>query len=150
MTLSKRVLLIVAMMVIALVSAACGGGGDSGGGAGSATDAAKAFIDATFKGDFNAMRNAVCEARRGELTAEQEAEITAGLQAMGGAGSIDSSGITYTHNTENNTVTLGGTIKVTVQGTTVDAPVEAMFAEGLPVLQEGGSWKVCPTTMLGS
>lgn len=148
MTLSKRVLLIVAMMVIALVSAACGGGG-GGGGAGSATDAAKAFIEATFKGDFNALRNSVCEARRGELTAEQEAAITAGLQSMGGAGAVDTSGITYTLNSENNTVTLGGTIKVTVQGTTVDAPVESMFAEGLPVLQEGGSWKVCPTNMLG-
>ena len=149
MTLSKRVLLIVALMLIALVSAACSGGGDSGGGRGRASDAAYAFIDATFKGEFNALRNAVCEARRGELTAEQEAEITAGLQAMGGAGSIDSSGITYTFNSESNTVTLGGTIKVTVQGTTVDAPVDAMFAEGLPVLQEGGSWKVCPTNILG-
>lgn len=146
MTVLKRVLLIVTLLTIALVSAACGGGG-GGGGAGSATDAAKAFIEATFKGDFTALRNSVCEAQRGNLTAEQEAQIKAGLEQMGGMGNLDISGITYTQ--DGNTVKLGGTIKVSIQGTSMDLPVDSMFAEGLPVVQEGGSWKVCPTNILG-
>lgn len=149
MTVLKRVLLIVTLLTIALVSAACsgGGGGSGGGGAGSATDAAKAFIDATFKGDFTALRNAVCESQRNTLTAEQEQAIKDGLEQMGGIGNIDISGITYTQ--DGNTVKLGGNIKVSIQGASMDLPVDTMFADGLPVVQEGGSWKVCPTDILG-
>jgi len=144
----NRAMLIAVLVLVAIVSAACGGGG-SGGGSGKPEDAAKAFIEATFKGDFTALKNAVCDKLKGDLTAEAEATIKAGLDQMGGAGSLDTSAITYTYDSANKVVTLGGTMKATVQGVSMDIPVDTMFATGLPVVEEGGGWKVCPETVLG-
>ncbi len=143
----NRAMLIAVLVLVAIVSAACGGG--SSGGAGKPEDAAKAFIEATFKGDFTALKNSVCDKLKGDLTTEAEATIKAGLEQMGGAGNLDTSAITYTYDSANKSVTLGGTMKATVQGVSMDIPVDTMFPGGLPVVEEGGGWKVCPATVLG-
>lgn len=146
MTLSKRVLLITAMMIIALVSAACGGGG-GGGGSGSATDAAKTFFEALIKADGNALRGSLCAAQQAAITDEVVSSLAS---SIGGTGAeLDTSGITYT--LEGTNVVLGGTMKVSVQGQSVDVPMSQFPLGSLPVVEEGGGWKVCinPLTGLG-
>ncbi|MCL4255388.1 MAG: hypothetical protein KJ043_16635, partial [Anaerolineae bacterium] len=144
MTLSKRVLLITAMMIIALVSAACGGGG-GGGGSGSATDAAKTFFEALLKADGNALRGSLCAAQQAAITDEVVSSLSS---SIGGTGAeIDPSGVTYTLN--GSEVTLGGVLKVSMSGQSVDVPMEQFPLGNLPVVEEGGGWKVCinPLTM---
>jgi hypothetical protein len=144
----NRIALMLTFVMVALVAAACGGGG--GGSTGSAADAAKAFLEGTFKADAAALRNVTCEAQRGQITDEALAQMSAGLEAMGGAAGLDLSGVTYTYNEASKTVTLGGVIKATVSGVSMDVPVDQMFGnEGLPVIEEGGGWRVCPTGTLG-
>jgi len=108
----------------------------------SPTDAAKAFLEGTFKADAATLRSVTCEAQRGEITDEALAQMNEAMTAMG---TVDLTGVTYTYNEAAKTVSLGGEIKATVQGVAVDIPVSSMFADGLPVIEEGGGWRVCPT-----
>ena len=136
----NRITLMLVLVIVALVAAACGG---AGGTTGSPTDAAKAFLEGTFKADAAALRSVTCEAQRGEITDEALAQMNEAMTAMG---TVDLTGVTYTYNEAAKTVSLGGEIKATVQGVAVDIPVSSMFADGLPVIEEGGAWRVCPTT----
>lgn len=139
MKLFNKVGLMLALIVIALVAAACGGGGGSG----SATDAAKSFMEAVFKADANAMRNVTCDAQKGQITDDMVSNLREGLAQMGQ--NVDISGLTYTYDSSTKMVKIGGNIKATVQGVSVDVPIASMFPE-FPVVEEGGGWKVCPQT----
>ena len=63
-------------------------------------------------------------------------------EAMTAMDTIDLTGVTYTYNEAAKTVSLGGSIKATVQGVSMDIPVDSMFPVGLPVIEEGGGWRV--------
>ena len=140
----NRITLIFALVIVALVAAACGG---AGGTTGSPTDAAKAFLEALTRFDVDALRSNLCEARRGDITdIETNSEALAAMREV----SYDFSGVTYTYNESASTVTIGGEVIITVAGQTTPAPASSLVGSGsLPVVQEGGAWRVCPTGVLG-
>ena len=133
----NRVSLMLVLVVVAMLAAACGGG--SGTGAGSADGAAKAWFEALLKADGNALRNNMCDAQKAAIT---DAVVSSLATSLSGAGAtMDTAGVTYTVNGSN--VTLGGTMKVTAAGQSVDVPMTSFPLGTLPVVQEGGTWKVC-------
>ena len=157
----NRITIVLVLLAVTLFATACSGNGGSlrvvaleacsllGATTGdtnvstfdSPTDVAKAFFEGTFNVDATALRNATCQAQRGEITDEALAEMNEAITAMG---TIDLTGVTYTYNESAKTVSLGGSIKATVQGVAVEIPVSSMFRDGLPVIEEGGGWRVCP------
>lgn len=142
-TVAKRGALILALLLISMVAAACGGGGGSTttSTTGNTPEAgAKAFFDAAFGGNADAAKAAICSA--GQATADQ---MVSAFAAAAAAGTADTSGLTYAKASESGddaVVNLGGTLKVTVAGTTTDVPYEGSGV-AVPMKREGGVWKVC-------
>ena len=69
------------------------------------------------------------------------AAMKSGLTASGAT--IDTSGLTYDAGTvsgDTATVKVSGSLKVTVAGTSTNAPYSGA---AIPVRNEGGTWKVC-------
>ncbi|HUN09261.1 MAG TPA: hypothetical protein PLQ56_21820 [Aggregatilineales bacterium] len=144
----KRVSWMVMLVVIALIAAACGGQaattGDANSSAsgGSPADTVKSFITAVFTGEGD-ISSFVCSSM-------DEAQRTAMLSAMNSMAdslkqanaTVDLSGLTFTvqdETAESATVVVGGSMKVTMAGTTQDSPMgDATF----PVRNENG-WKLC-------
>lgn len=146
MTFSKRILLIVAMMIIALISVACGGGGGT---SGSPTDVAKTFVEGIFAGNANAIRSVVCESAKSQITDEGLQAITGPINMMKEAGGeVVLSGLTYTYDSNKKIVTISGEVKVRIAGQETALPMSLndLFGNGgIPVLEEGGKWTVCPS-----
>jgi len=119
----------------------------------SPTDVAKAFLEALTRFDVDTMQSNLCEARRGDMTDASMAEAReamAVMAAMAGGVSYDFSGVTYIYNESASTVTVGGEVIITVAGQTNYAPASSLVGSGsLPVVQEGGGWRVCPTGVTG-
>jgi ABC-type glycerol-3-phosphate transport system substrate-binding protein len=152
----KRWMLIVALLALSLTLAACGGGapaatavpsGDnasSAAGAGSPADAVRGYFQAIYTGEGD-IASMFC----GAYTEEQRAAATEALQsvtaAFAAAGTdvtIDTSGLTFTtqdETAETASVVAGGSVSVTVAGTTQEVPI----AETTIQLRNENGWKVC-------
>lgn len=134
----NRAMFIAVLVLVAMVSVACGGG-SSGGGAGKPEDAAKNWVEALFKADGATLRNNMCDAQKAAITDDVVSSLASSLGGTGAT--LDTAGITYT--VSGNNVTLGGNLKVTMSGQSVDVPMTSFPLGTLPVVQEGGGWKVC-------
>jgi hypothetical protein len=133
---------------MALLLGACGGGGSGGG----ALTAVKTWFEALSQLDLNKVTELTCESQK--ATVEQAFSfLSAGgetdLQAMKELFNIDVSGLTYEEKgVSGNTATvhIAGELKVSAFGQEQTQPVD----EDVPVVNEGGTWKVCATEVPGS
>ena len=147
----KKLMTIMTAILLVAVLAACGGAAPADNpsttGGGSPEDAAKAFMEATFAGDGEAMRAAVCAAQRAQITDEVVEQMASAMGGAAAAGAeMDYSGLTYTASdvTENSAnVAIGGNITVTVAGQSQSMDASQMGMPPLPVTREDGAWKVC-------
>jgi hypothetical protein len=133
----------VVMIVVIVLSSlltACGGGG---GGAGPAA-AAKSFFDAFTQLDFAKMKDLTCEAQKSTMD-----EAAQAMSALGDPAAlkellkIDTSGLKYEEKSvsgDNATVVVSGKMKVEAMGQSQE---QEMNNEELPMVKEGGAWKVC-------
>jgi hypothetical protein len=149
----KGMSLVVLLLAISLVAAACqnngGGGGDTTGGdttgGGSPADVARAWFNAAFAGDADTVRANTCTA--GQDQAQTVADTYAGMTAALQGAEVDYSGLTYTTANEsgdNATVEIGGNVRVTVAGQTTEQPMSGGDEPiEMPLVREGGVWKVC-------
>jgi hypothetical protein len=129
--------LMVMMLLVAMVAAACNSGG--GGASNTPEDAAKAWFEAAFSNNLDALKAQTCAASQDQV--ETVAEAYATLGETGSA--VDTSGLTYTKASEsgdNATVNIGGSVKATVQGVEMDQPMPEI---PMPLVKENGAWKVC-------
>jgi hypothetical protein len=145
----KKWMSLIAAMLLVSVLAACGGAAPAGGGttAGAGPEAvAKTFIEASFTANLEAARSVACAA----LTATLTDETAASMQEMMSEANPDFSALTYTVSDQTDTsatVTVGGTLKMTVAGVTQDMNFADMGpAAILPIVKEGDAWKVCPAS----
>jgi predicted small secreted protein len=134
----------VVMIVVIVLSAlltACGSG--AGGGSGAAA-AAKSFFDSFSQLDFAKMKDLTCDAQKPAID-----QATQSMSALGDASklkdliTIDTSGLKFDEKSvsgDKATVVVTGTMKVTAMGQSQDQPVNN---EELPMVKEGGQWKVC-------
>lgn len=132
MKLFSRTGFIFVMMIIVLVSTACGGNN-------SPTGVAKTFFEGLLKADAATIRSVLCEAR----IADAKDEIFDTMSDATKDGNFDLSNVTYTYSEAAKIVTLGGIIRATVRGVSVDVPASNILPYGLPVIEEGGNWRVC-------
>lgn len=105
------------------------------------SDVAKAWIDGLFNADGQAMRDNMCKSQRAAITDEVVNQLDASL--LGAGATIDTAGITYTFNDATSMVTIGGNLKVTVSGQSVDVPMTSFPLAEIPVVNEDGRWFVC-------
>jgi hypothetical protein len=132
----------VVMIVVIVLSAlltACGGGG----GAGPAT-AAKSFFDAFTELDFAKMKDLTCEAQKATMD-----EAAQAMSALGDSAAlkellkIDTSGLKYEEKSvsgDKATVVVTGKLKLEAFGQSQE---QDLNGEELPMVMEGGAWKVC-------
>ncbi len=132
----------VVMIVVIVVSsllAACGGGGGGGPAA-----AAKTYFDTLAKLDFAKLKDMTCEAQKSTMD-----EAAKAMSALGDASAlkdlikIDTSGLKFEEksvNGNNATVVVSGKMKMEAMGQSKDQDVNN---EELPMVNEGGQWKVC-------
>ncbi len=127
------------VLIAAVVLAACGGGAG-----GSPSGAAKAWFEAFTQFDMAKMKDLTC--------ASEQASIDDALSGLGGEGfdleamkelfQIDASGLNFQdQNVSGNdaTVRVSGKLKVSVFGQSQEEDVD----EEIPMVNEGGAWKVC-------
>jgi hypothetical protein len=133
------VVIVMVFMLSALLTA-CGGGG----GAGQSSAAAKSFFDAFTQLDFAKMKDLTCDAQKSGID-----QATQSMSALGDASKlkdliqIDTSGLKFDEKSvsgDKATVVVSGKIKVTAMGQSQDQDVNN---EELPMVKEGGQWKVC-------
>jgi Ran GTPase-activating protein (RanGAP) involved in mRNA processing and transport len=131
----------IVVIVMSAVLTACGGGG--GGGAGP-TDAAKSFFAAFSQLDFAKMKDLTCEAQKATMD-----EAAQSLSALGDASKlkellkIDTSGLKFEEKSvsgDKGTVVVSGKMKIEAMGQSQEQDVNN---EELPMVKEGGAWKVC-------
>ncbi len=147
----KRISLLVSMVLIAtMVLSACGGGG----GAGGAASAAKAWFDAFAQLDMNKMKDLTCDKEK--ATIEQALSFLSGTggntdtQALKDLFKFDVSGLKFEEKSSsggNAVVVVSGKIKVEAFGQSQEQDVNN---EELPVVTEGGVWKVCAASLPGN
>ncbi|MDX2077082.1 MAG: hypothetical protein SFZ02_11670 [bacterium] len=104
-------------------------------------DVAKTWFEALFRADGQALRDNMCQAQRSAITDDVVNNLESSLSGAGAT--MNTEGVTYSYNDSTNTVTLGGTISVTVSGQTVDVPMDTFPLGSLPMIQENGRWFVC-------
>ena len=132
----------VVMIVVIVLSAlltACGGGGGGG-----AAAAAKSFFDAFSQLDFAKMKDLTCDAQKASMD-----QATQAMSALGDASAlkdllkIDTSGLKFEEKSvsgNNATVVVSGKMKIEAFGQSEEQEVKS---EELPMVNEGGAWKVC-------
>ncbi|PJF31965.1 MAG: hypothetical protein CUN51_03215 [Candidatus Thermofonsia Clade 1 bacterium] len=106
----------------------------------SMTDAAKQFLESTFKGDKEAWRAVACEAIKGQADLLDAIRFPEGF-------SIDWSGLKYEVKEESGDsgkVGISGTVKITRLGMSQEQNIQDAGFDELPMKREGGSWKACP------
>lgn len=143
----KRLSLITVVVVVAsLVLAACGGGG----GGGDAVGAVKSWFEALSSLDLQKVVGLTCEQERSAV--EESFAFLSGsgtdLDALKQLFTIDASGLKYEDKgVSGNTATvhISGKLKVTAFGQAQEQDID----EDVPVVNEGGAWKVCATSMPG-
>lgn len=136
----------VVMIIVVVLSAlltACGGGGGGGDGAAAV---AKSFFDAFSQLDFAKMKDLTCEAQKSTMD-----EATKSMSALGDAAAlkellkIDTSGLKFEEKAasgDKSTVVVTGKMKIEAFGQSEEQDVNG---EELPMVKEGGAWKVCAT-----
>lgn len=132
--------LAIMLIIVGIAVSACANNGGGGGGGASNTPegAVKAWFDAALSGNADGVRAETCAS--GQESVDQVADS---FGAMSEGGEVDGSGLTFTKASEEGdraTVNVGGTIKVTVAGTSVDQPMTDLT---VPLVKENGAWKVC-------
>ena len=132
----------VVMIVVIVLSAlltACGGGGGAGPAA-----AAKSFFDAFTQLDFAKMKDLTCEAQKATMD-----EAAQAMSALGDSAAlkellkIDTSGLKYEEKSvsgDKATVVVTGKLKLEAFGQSQE---QDLNGEELPMVMEGGAWKVC-------
>ncbi|CAG0931052.1 hypothetical protein TFLX_01976 [Thermoflexales bacterium] len=133
----------VVMIIVIVLSAlltACGGGAGGGG----AAAAAKSFFDAFAQLDFAKMKDMTCEAQKKSI------EDAMSMMGAGGDASalkdmlkIDTAGLKYEEKSvsgSNATVVVSGKLKLEMMG---QAQEQDLDNQELPMVNEGGQWKVC-------
>ena len=131
---------LIVVVVLSVLLTACGGGG---GGAGPAV-AAKSFFDAFSQLDFAKMKDLTCDAQKSSID-----QATQAMSALGDATAlkdlikIDTSGLKYEEKSvsgDKASVVVSGKMKMEAFGQAQDQDVNN---EELPMVKEGGAWKVC-------
>ena len=146
----KRISLVVSVVLVAsVVMGACGGAGGAG-----AAGAAKAWFEAIAQLDLNKVKDLTCDKEKAAL--EQAFSFLGGaasgetdLEALKELFQIDVSGLKYEEkNVSGNTATvhISGVLKVSAFGQSQDQNVD----EDVPVVNEGGAWKVCAASLPGN
>lgn len=105
---------------------------------------ARAWFVAAFAGDAATLLGHTCEA--GQNAAMSVVESFSALADSRLDSAVDLSGLTYTTVRDNGdaaTVEVGGSIVVTVAGQTVEQPLTGDEPIEMPLVREGGAWKVC-------
>ena len=136
----------VVMIIVIVLSSlltACGGGG---GGAGGASAAAKSFFDALAQLDFAKMKDMTCDAQKASMDQAAQAMSALGdASALKDLMKIDTSGLKFEEKSasgNNATVVVTGKMKIEAFGQSEEQDVNG---EELPMVNEGGAWKVCGT-----
>jgi len=142
---SKRLSAASIALIAAVVLAACGGGA-----AGGPAGATRAWFEAFTQFDFNKMKDLTCES--------EKSTIEEGLSFLGSADTdvsalkeliqIDVSGLSYEERNvsgNNASVHVAGKLKMSAFGQSQDQDVD----EDIPVVNEGGAWKVCAASLPG-
>ncbi len=145
----KRTWTVVSIALVAsVVVTACGGG--SGGGA--AVAAAKSWFEAFAQLDLNRVKELTCESEKAAVDAALGLLAGGGeidVEAMKDLFQIDVSGLTYAETSVSGnsaTVHISGLIKVSALGQSQDQDVD----EDVPLVNEGGAWKVCQAGLPGN
>jgi len=130
----------IIVIVLSALLTACGGGG----GAGGASAAAKSFFDAFAQLDAAKMKDLTCEAQKKSIE-EAMSMMSAGgdLSALKDMIKIDTSGLKYEEKSvsgSNATVVISGKMKLEMLG---KADEQEINNQELPMVNEGGQWKVC-------
>lgn len=129
----RQIRLIIIFIALLLV-------GCSSGGAKTPEAAAQNWVNALFSANGDQLRANMCKAQAIVLGDTVMRGISDGL-AQGGA--VDVSGLTYSYNQATQSVTIGGRVRISALGTTVDRDLGELGLNILPVIQEDGGWKVC-------
>ncbi len=134
----------VVMIVVIVLSAlltACGGGGSGG-----AAAAAKSFFDAFAQLDFAKMKDLTCAAQKQSIDdAMKTMSLGGDPSALKDMLKIDTSGLKYEEKStsgNNATVVVSGKLKLEMLGQSQEEDVNN---QELPMVNEGGQWKVCGT-----
>jgi len=133
--------LVALSLVIMVVLSACGASG-SGGSGGDPAASAKGFFDAVISGKGDATTFICTSNATSAAAVKQSLDAMKSSLASSGA-TLDTSGLTYTAGTVSGdtvTVTIGGSMKVTVASKTTDAPLPSI---PIHMKNESGAWKVC-------
>ncbi len=125
----------IVILFIAVLLVGC-----SSGGAKTPEAAAQNWVNALFSANGEQLRANMCAAQAIVLGETVMRGISEGL-AQGGA--VDVSGLTYTYNPATQAVTIGGVVRISVAGRTIDRSLSELNLNILPVIQEDGAWKVC-------
>ena len=129
----RQIRLIIIFIALLLV-------GCSSGGAKTPEAAAQNWVNALFSANAEQLRANMCKAQAIVLGETVMRGITEGL-ASGGA--VDVSGLIYSYNQATQSVTIGGRVRISALGTTVNRDLGELGLNILPVIQEDGGWKVC-------
>lgn len=130
----------IVVIVLGLLLSACGGGGGGGG----AAAAAKSFFDAFSQLDFAKMKDLTCESQKSALD-----QATQAMSALGDPAAlkelmkIDTSALKFEEKSASGdkaTVVVTGKLKVEAMGQSQEQDING---EELPMVKEGGAWKVC-------
>lgn len=131
----KRLLIFSLFVMMMLVLSACGGAGAS-----TPEASAKNWIEALFKADGETLRANMCRQQSLALSDDLIAQLAQGLSQAGSA--LDLSGLTYAYNGAGQ-VTIGGMVKITIAGQTVERSLGDLGLNTVPVVEEDNGWKVC-------
>ena len=145
----KRISLVVSVVLVAsVVMGACGGAGGAG-----AAGAAKAWFEAFSQLDLNKVKDLTCDKEKASL--EQAFAFLGGtgsdtdLEALKELFQIDVAGLKYEEkNVSGSTATvyISGVLKVSALGQAQEQNID----EDVPVVNEGGTWKVCAASLPGN
>ncbi|MCL4253849.1 MAG: hypothetical protein KJ043_08725 [Anaerolineae bacterium] len=130
-----RHVIIIIMILSAVLLVGCASGGAS-----TPEVAAKNWIDALFSADGDQMRDNMCKVQAVALNNTIMNGIREGLA---GGGAVDVSGLTYSYNQATQSVTIGGVVRISAAGQTIERALGELGLNILPVIQEEGGWKVC-------
>ena len=144
----KRTSVLVSMVLVAaVVLSACGGGGSG------AAGAAQAWFQAFAQLDVAKIKDLTCD--------QQKAAMEEAFSFLGGSSGnvdidalkqlfkIDASGLKFEQKSVSGnqaTVHVSGKLKVEAFGQTQEQELD----EDVPVVNEGGAWKVCASNLPGS
>jgi hypothetical protein len=131
------------VIVLSLVLSACGGGAGAAGAAG----AAKAWFDAFAQLDLAKIKDLTCDKEKSAM--DQAFSVFSGAggtdtQALKDLFKIDVSGLKFEDKGQG-TVHISGAMKLSAFGQSQDQNID----EDIPMVNEGGTWKVCGNTVPG-